>query len=211
VDVGTLVSIWRYPVKSLGGESLQSVAVERSGIPGDRGSALFVRHGHVREGKTYRGKENDRLHLTGDVGAALELGAARGVELERRGGEHFFDDAPISILIDRWMVEMNAALRYEVEPERFRSNFFVVSDASFASTEAELVGAVLSLGEVKLRVRCPIERCVAITYDLHGAPSDPAILRYIAQSRNALMGIYCDVVQTGNVRVGDRLARPEPA
>jgi hypothetical protein len=38
--VGTVAEIWRYPVKSMGGEGLDSCAVGPLGIPGDRGWAL---------------------------------------------------------------------------------------------------------------------------------------------------------------------------
>ncbi|MDX2170733.1 MAG: MOSC domain-containing protein [Deltaproteobacteria bacterium] len=38
--VGRVVEVWRYPVKSMGGESLQSAAFGPLGIPGDRGWAL---------------------------------------------------------------------------------------------------------------------------------------------------------------------------
>lgn len=208
--VGTLAGIWRYPVKSLRGEPLDRVAVAESGIPGDRGSALFVRSGHARVGKTYRGKEHDRLHLMDDPQAAHELGALRGVELERRSGEHFFDGAPISILLDRWMHDLNAHVGYEVEPERFRPNFFVRANVDFTSGEAALEGAALQFGEVRLRVRGPIERCVAVTYDPHGGASDPEILRFVAQHRNAWMGIYCDVLAAGTAAIGDRVVLLDP-
>lgn len=203
--IGTLASIWRYPVKSLRGEPLESVEVGESGIPGDRSSALFVRGGHAREGRTFRGKEHERLHLTADPETAIELGAARGVELEHRSGQHFFDDAPISMLLDRWLRELHAHLGYEVEPERFRPNFFVRARAQFAGGEADLEGAQLQLGHVRLRVRYPIERCVTTTYDPHGGAGDPEILRFVAARRNAWMGVYCDVVQAGSTRTGDPL------
>jgi uncharacterized protein YcbX len=38
--IGTVKQIWRYPVKSMGGEELTECAVGQSGIPGDRGWAL---------------------------------------------------------------------------------------------------------------------------------------------------------------------------
>jgi uncharacterized protein YcbX len=38
--VGTIVEIWRYPVKSMGGERLDRCEVGRLGIPGDRGWAI---------------------------------------------------------------------------------------------------------------------------------------------------------------------------
>ncbi len=38
--VGTVQQIWRYPVKSMAGETLDACIVESSGVPGDRGWAL---------------------------------------------------------------------------------------------------------------------------------------------------------------------------
>jgi hypothetical protein len=38
--VGRVTEIWRYPVKSMGGERLQQASVGRLGVPGDRGWAL---------------------------------------------------------------------------------------------------------------------------------------------------------------------------
>ncbi len=203
--VGTLAAIWRYPVKSLRGESLTIAEVTDSGIAGDRTTALFVGHGHARAGKTYRGKEHERLHLTADPDEARALGAARGVELERRDGGRFFDTAPISLIVDRWLDELGTLLGRPVEVERFRPNFLVRADAAFAAGEAELTGWELQLGDVRLRAIKPIERCVVVTYDPCGGPSDPNVLRQVSQHRNTWMGILCDVVGPATVRVGDAL------
>jgi len=40
VRLGRVIEIWRYPVKSMGGEQLQHAALGALGIPGDRGWAL---------------------------------------------------------------------------------------------------------------------------------------------------------------------------
>jgi uncharacterized protein YcbX len=40
MHIGTIIEIWRYPVKSMAGEQLQDCTVESLGIPGDRGWAL---------------------------------------------------------------------------------------------------------------------------------------------------------------------------
>jgi uncharacterized protein YcbX len=39
--IGTITHLWRYPVKSMAGERLDSALLTRRGIPGDRGWALF--------------------------------------------------------------------------------------------------------------------------------------------------------------------------
>jgi uncharacterized protein YcbX len=203
--VGRLDAIWRYRTKSLHFEALDAADVDSDGIRGDRTRALVVTAGHARLGKTYRGGENDRLHLATDVDSARALAAQRGVQTEERDGERFFDAAPISILVDRWLEGLNAHLGYAVEPSRFRPNLLVRAADGFSMLEDDIVGWELSLGAVRLRVRKPIERCVVTTYDPDGGASDPRILRYVAQQRKTWMGIYCDVVATGIVRLGDEL------
>ncbi|HEY1884335.1 MAG TPA: MOSC domain-containing protein [Candidatus Cybelea sp.] len=204
VLLGSLEALRRYPVKSLRGEPLDRAEVEQSGIPGDRAAALFAREG-AREGKTYRGKENDRLHLLDEAEAAKELARARGLGLEIRRDEHFFDDAPLSLIVDAWLAEVSAHIGYPVQWERFRPNFFVRSFENAAPLERELVERELLLGAVRLRVRAPIGRCVTVTYHPNGEPSDPRILEYVAQQRSNQMGIYCDVVAPGVVQCGDAL------
>jgi len=204
--VGALDAVRRYPVKSLRGEALDRVEVAADGIPGDRVAALVVRTGNARVGMTYRGKENDRLHLFEDAEAARTCAETQGVEVDLRGGDRFFDAAPISLLVDRWLDEVSDAVGYEVEWERFRPNLFVRASPEFAQTESELAGATMLLGTAVLRAISPIERCVTVTYHPSGGESDPQILRFLAQHRNTWMGVYCDVAQAGPVRVGDALA-----
>ncbi len=208
--LGTIDALRRYPVKALRGEALDSVDVGSSGITGDRAQALFVREGHARTGKTYRGKEHDRLHLLSDAGAAGSAALDRGVEVELRSGEHFFDAAPISIVVDRWLDELSAHMGYAVEWERFRPNFFVRAAVGFAAREGDLVDAELRVGTARLRVRSPIERCVTVTYHPQGERSDPRILRFLSERCAAQFGIYCDVIEPGRVCLGDSFVREAP-
>lgn len=207
--VGALGAMRRYPVKSLSGEALDRIEVARTGIPQDRARALLVRTGGIRVGKTYRGKEHDRLHLLSstDTEAAIAAAAQRGVDVEVRSGQRFFDDAPISLLVDRWLEGVSEYVGYCVEWERFRPNFFVRAASGFGQDENQLIDADLQLGTVRLRVLSPIERCVTVTYHPGGEPSDPRILRFLAQRRNAWMGIYCDVIEPGTTCVGDAVIR----
>jgi hypothetical protein len=201
--IGTLTGLWLYPIKSLRGRRLRAAAVFADGLEGDRTSALVIRTGHARVGKTLRGKEHDRLHLIDGAGDAAASARNRGVDVDVRTDGRYFDAAPVSLVIDRWLDGLRAELGYAVEYERFRPNFYVETNPSFELGEEALCGRELHVGEVRLRVRCGIERCVAITYDPDGGQADPRILRYIAQQRDAVLGIYCDVLQPGTVRPGD--------
>jgi uncharacterized protein len=203
--LGTVASIWRYPVKSLRGEPLDHVQVEPDGIPGDRGRAMFVLAGHARTGSTYRGKEHERLHVFESVERALNSAAERGVTLEAIAGDHFFDAAPISIVVDRWLDGVSRHVGFDVEFGRFRPNLFVRAAADFELEESALTGALLDVGGVRLRVRGPITRCVTVTYAPDGNSIQPEVLRYIAQQRNAWMGIYCDVVRAGAMTIRDEV------
>src|SRR6266404_9596018 len=129
--LGHVAAIHRYPVKSLAGEKLDSVAIEADGIAGDRAAALFVTAGHARAGQTFRGKEHNLLHLTSDVRAAIALDEANSVAVELRRGTHFFDAAPISLLFDRWVDEVSSALGRELDFRRWRPNLFARATADF--------------------------------------------------------------------------------
>jgi hypothetical protein len=211
MDLGTLAAIRRYPVKSLRGDSLDEVAVLPQGVEGDRVRAMIVREGHSRAGKPYRGKENDRLHLSNDPASGVARAHERGVEVEfeERDDEPFFDDAPVSIIVDKWLRGLSAYVGYDVGFERFRPNFFVASREGFSLTEEAMTGRELALGDVLLRVRYPIERCVVTTYDQQGGKSDLEILNYVVRERSAWMGIYCDVLRAGIVRIGDAFSLVE--
>ena len=84
MELGRLAAIWRYPIKSLAGESMTQAVVLSDGLEGDHERALLVRDGHPRVGKTYRGKENDRLHTLAQPEAAVQSANHRGVTVDPR-------------------------------------------------------------------------------------------------------------------------------
>lgn len=192
MNLGTLLGIYRYPVKSLRGEPLGQSAIDENGLEGDRERAIVEPSG-PRAGKPRRGKEHPEMHLIESTADAVT------------GEDRYFDDSPVSLILDRWLDGLSSHVGYRVEYQRFRPNLFVASTQDVPD-EAALTGRELALGEVVLRVRYPIERCVVTTYDLKGAQADPRILRYLAQERSAWMGIYCDVPRAGIVRIGDSLS-----
>jgi uncharacterized protein YcbX len=203
--LGTLREIRRYPVKSLRGESLEHAEIWEGGVRGDRVRQLVVQDGHARVGRPYRGMEHERLHLAGDQREAFALARERGVTLRAEDGERFYYSGAISLIFDRWLDGVSAHVGYPVEFERFRPNFFARAGPGFVFDEGSLVGKTLDVGEVRLFARKPISRCVTITYHPRGEAPDPRILRYVAQERDATMGLYCDVLRAGTARKGDSL------
>ena len=195
-------------MKSLRGESLARVEIARDGIPGDRGSALVVERGHARIGKAYRGKEDERLHRIADVPIALAAAAERAVAVRyESAAPHYFDDSPISLVLEPWRADAERICGRELDLRRFRPNLVAEAIAE-AERESDLIGAELRIGErVRLRVTKAIKRCVAITYDPESDAVDPGILRAIAREREATFGVYCEVLAPGECAVGDAILR----
>ncbi|MBL1234395.1 MAG: MOSC N-terminal beta barrel domain-containing protein [Rhodobiaceae bacterium] len=71
----TLTNIWRYPVKSMQGESLESTPITSSGIPGDRGWAVVeTQTGKTASATRYRQLLNCKATYRNDP-STLALGA----------------------------------------------------------------------------------------------------------------------------------------
>ncbi|MDQ2871567.1 MAG: MOSC domain-containing protein [Candidatus Eremiobacteraeota bacterium] len=205
--LGTLESIWRFPVKSLAAEALAETTVERTGLPGDRAGALYVTSEHARTGKPYRGKENNHLHLTADVSQAARYAAESHVQTAFRPAAdgHEFDDAPVSLVLDRWIDEVGAHVGRALDPLRWRPNFYVRTEPACAYAEFDLVGRFVEIGDTVLRVRSTIGRCVTTTYDVATGERNGEVLGYVARRRNNVLGVYCEVELAGTVRLGDSL------
>ncbi len=204
--LGELAAIWRYPVKSLAAERLHSTCIEAGGIPGDRAAALIVESGHARAGKPYRGKEHNLLHTTADAHHAAEFAAARNVRVSMHTDQpHYFDAAPISLIFDRWIDEVSAALELPLDPLRWRPNLFARASADFTYGETDLLDRTIEAGSAVLRITETIGRCITTTYDIETGEPDNDVLLYVAQNRGNVMGVYCDVELAGTVREGDAL------
>jgi uncharacterized protein YcbX len=210
--IGTVEALWRYPVKALAAEALRAARVATSGIEGDRRGALFVHSaGHARTGKTYRGKENNALHLCDRVEDAVALAGARDLEVRLREDGPHFDAGTISVIFDTWLREAERLCGTALEPLRFRPNVYVRAASPGTGSEVDWLGRRLRIGGVELQVAAPIERCVTITYDVATAAASPDVLRTLASERGNVMGVYCDVVAAGTIARGETVLASPPA
>lgn len=206
--LGTVIALYRYPVKSLRGERLERAAVEAGGFAGDRARALIVRSPeHARSGKTYRGKEQRLLHTLAAATDARALAHATGLHIEDEGErQHYFDLEPVSIVFDAWLRELEALAGRPVEALRFRPNIVAAAAPAFGLSESALVGARLAIGSSALDVIAPITRCVTPSYDLVTGEPDRALQATIVAQRGNLMGVYCRVATPGTIDRGAAIA-----
>ena len=226
-EVGRLAALWRYPVKSMGAQALDEVEVSWHGLAGDRRWA-FVRDGIARSGFPwltirqlpdlchYRPSFLDpsrpdasptvvdtpagaRFDVVDPALAAL-LGDGVRVLKQDRG---VFDAMPLSLISTQTVAHLGALVSGALDVRRFRPNLVVDAPADAAFPEDGWVGATLHIGGLRMRVDQRDERCVVVNVDPVTTDRDPAVLRVIADQRQACLGVYGSTVQPGRVAVGD--------
>lgn len=220
-------ALWRYPVKSMAEDALPEVDVSWHGLAGDRRWA-FVREGVERSGfpwLTIRERADMGLYRPSfadagrpdasrtlvrtpsggsfdvtDPALAAELGHGARVIKQNRG---IFDSLPLSLMTTQTVDALGALVGRPLEPLRFRPNLLVRASGDAAFPEDGWVGSVLRVGGMRMRVDERDERCVVINVDPVTRERDSAILRAVAQQREACLGVYGSTVEPGRVAVGD--------
>ncbi len=226
-DVGRVVALYRYPVKSMAAEPLAAAEVSWHGLAGDRRWA-FVRPGLERSGfpwLTIRERSDmcrfrpafadpDRPDASPtavttpdgarydvvDAELAGELGEGVRVIKQDRGA---FDALPLSLMTTQTVAGLAAHADRPLDVRRFRPNLVVDAGEAGAFPEDAWVGATLRIGSLRMRVDKRDKRCVVVNVDPETTARDPRVLRAIARQRDACLGVYGSVVEPGRVAVGD--------
>lgn len=229
-EIGKVAALFRYPVKSMAAESLDSVDVGWNGFTGDRRWA-FVRGGLVRSGfpwltiresprmwhyqprfedetdpdKTMtlvRTPDGDELEVV-DPALANQLGHDSQVIRQSRG---IFDTMPLSLITTQTIAALEASVGEALDMRRFRPNLVVESLDGGDAPEDAWVGEVIQIGEMQMRVDKRDKRCVLINVDPVTTEKNPLILRSVAQERNSCLGVYGTTVRPGRVALGDSVS-----
>ncbi len=219
-----IARIWRYPVKSMAGEALESVAVSWHGLAADRRWA-FVRPDHEANGfpwQTIREEprmclfsarlrnperpeastaevltpDGDTVEIT-DPDLPVQLGAGLRLMRLHRGA---FDTMPVSLIGTATVAELCRTAGEPVDPRRFRPNLLVETDQPFI--EDSWVGRTLRIGDTVLRIDRSDKRCVAINVDPETGRVAPELLRLVAKTRASKAGVYATVVEPADVQLG---------
>lgn len=225
-EVGQVKALWRYPVKSMAEEPLESGQVSWNGLGGDRRWA-FIQPGKtesnfpwltVRELPTmnqYRPTVVDPDRPEGsqvlvrtpagglldvaDPALARELGDGVSLIKQNRG---VFDWLPLSLLTTRSLASLEGLVGTGLDPLRFRPNLLVEAvDDGFP--EDAWVGRTLRIGAMTMRGDERDGRCVMVNVDPATSAKNPAVLQAIARERQACFALYGSTVVPGRVAVGD--------
>ncbi len=204
-----VAALWRYPVKSMRGEALESAQVARDGIVGDR----LV---HVRgpDGPLTARTQPRLLGLAATLGregralvdgepwdgpsAAAAVRGAAGDEarLAHRDDDDLrFDESPLLVATD------GAVADFGHDARRLRPNVVVAGVEGLA--ERDWAEARLHAGEVSIAVGHLCERCVMTTFEPDTLEQDPDVLRSIRTRYGGRLALNCWVLEPGRVSVGD--------
>lgn len=219
-----LEQLWRYPVKSIGGERLESVAVGMMGIEGDRGMAVR----DDRDEYTWAGDVPGLMRVravTVEPGVVeLHLPDGRRVRSDAADADRLLSDAvdakvtldthtthwvegALNLMTTTTLRSIAAALPDSaVDITRFRPNLLLdgaVDEGATGYPEESWAGRRMAIGGMRLRFTMPCERCVMITKETTTVPHDRAVLRHVARELGNKLGVYAAVETPGEVRVGD--------
>jgi uncharacterized protein len=204
-----IAQLWRYPVKSLGGERLARVEVSANGLAGDR--IVHVRDGR---GRTVTARTHPQLlglHATlGTDGeplidgrpwtapeslAAVRAAAGAGATLVRFEGPERFDVLPLLVATD------GAIAALGVDGRRLRPNLVVAGVDGMA--ERQWPGRRLRIGDVLIALEKLRGRCVMTTYDPDTQVQDLGMLQRIVDDFGGRLALDSAVLTGGTIDVGD--------
>jgi hypothetical protein len=224
-----VASLWRYPVKSMGGERLAELELEGHGVVGDRawgvrdreaGAVLTAKRCplllHAQASVVDGGATVVALPDGGggeagapELDATLSDWLGRPVALEAAtpGVAADYDDGftgPPGRFVDGWPVHLVTTATLAGDDElRYRPNLVVAADGDAFLEDAWVDGSV-DVGGARFDVRKRCGRCVMVTRPQPGLPEDRSRLRRLS-GRDGRLGVYLRIARPGVVRDGDEV------
>ncbi len=208
--------LWRYPVKTLAGERIETAEITANGIPGDR-----IVHVRGPEGVRTSRRQHRLLGLHGtldssgrplvdglpwDSAEALALvreAAGNDAELVAFGGPARFDILPLLVATD------GAVAAFGRDVRRLRPNIVVGGVDGLAERAWE--GAELRVGDVAIRLDSLRARCPMTTVDPDTLERDPEVLKDIGRRFRGRIALNADVLHPGAISIGDAVEVVLPA
>lgn len=212
--------LWRFPVKSLRGEPLESAVLTENGVAGDRlvhirqrANVVTARTRHRLLGLAGSTAPDGTALIEGipwnDPAAAAALREAAGPDAEAvfYQGHERFDVLPLLVATD------GAVEAFGYSGRRLRPNIVIGDVPGLA--ERSWPGKALRIGEVLIGVYTLRYRCIVTTIDPDSGEQDLDVLRRIQHEFGGKLALNCWVAQGGVIKVGDaaeivEMSLPQP-
>jgi uncharacterized protein YcbX len=222
-----VMSLYRYPVKSLTGEAVAHLEIDQRGCVGDRQWSVRTESDKIGSGKNsqrfaairglldVRAFERDgRVAVTfpdgsscfvDDVEAATRLSQYVGqpVSFASETSVSHFDDGPVSLIGRASVDAVTEEQQNEVDHRRFRANVHLSTTGPFV--EDSWLGRRLQIGTTVVQVEMTSPRCVMVNMATADLPDQPGNLTAIGRINNACLGVIATVITPGVISVGDEL------
>ncbi len=204
-----IAELWRYPVKSMAGERLESARINSLGIEGDRVVHIEDHHGRIITARTHPRLLAHRARLSSG-GEPLVDGLAwtaspvqdwivdivgQGARLVRDDTADRFDVLPLLVATD------GAIEAFGHDGRRLRPNIVIGGVDGLA--EREWPGYCLRIRDVMIGVQDLRGRCVMTTFDPDTLKEDRQVLMDIVQKFGGKLALNCYVIRGGEIRVDD--------
>jgi len=204
-----IAELWRYPVKTMGGEPLKRARIGPLGIDGDRvvhvedaRQRVITSRSHPRflGHKGTLGLDGEPLvdgRPWGSPAVAADVAdiAGKGARLVRFDGPERFDVLPLLVATD------GAIAAFGHDRRRLRPN--LVIGGVDGMSEREWPGCVLRIGKVLIGVQNLRQRCIMTSFDPDTQVQDRNITRSIYQRFGGDLALDCFVIEGGDVALGD--------
>ncbi len=229
--LGQVSRLFRYPVKSMGGEALEQAEVHLRGIEGDRVWAVEDEDGHFGSGKsTRRFRRMDGLlefhsyyrpgggtpvlvtpegleceATSPEAAGILRSRIGKLVQIKPEGSISHFDEGPLHLVTTSALAALEERHGRPVDVQRLRTNITLTTTGPHGHLEADWMGRRLRIGpEVVIDIAALMPRCVMVNMAQRELPEDTGVLRTIAQMHlDACLGVMARVLQPGTIRLGD--------
>jgi hypothetical protein len=199
--------IWRYPIKSMAGEQLETARLTHSGLEGDRTVQARNKRGRAVTARTHPGllgfsatlAENGCPLVNGipwddlRVQKAVHEVAGPDARLVRDGSLNRFDILPLLVATDGAIAEFGRDRR------RLRPNLVIGDVAGLEERGWE--GGQIVIGDVVIGIHDLRGRCIMTTFDPDTLAHDPSVLRDIVKRFEGKLALNCEVIRDGDIHV----------
>jgi hypothetical protein len=232
MDVGHIQEIYRYPVKSMAGESLERTQIGWYGLEGDRrfafnivadkGGFPWLSASKLPEMLFYKpirqepsNDDNLPTHVVTPEGKVLEI---RSDELRNEIMRRFeadvrlmhlrqgvFDEAAISLITLATTHKICSDSDIPHDIRRFRPNIVIDTQQGEPFAEDQWVGKTIVLGDAAIQVTNRDKRCMMVNLHPDTVERNPAVMKTVVRLNDNCAGVYGTVIRPGALKVGQRV------